>query len=85
MYLRRKGGFKYLVAGIPCVVMLAITGWAIILNEMTFLEKDNENYLLAVIGGIVLVLAAWMTMETLLLFFGKSEEQYLPRNDTELR
>ena len=49
--------------------MLVVTGWAIILNEITFLE--NENYLLAIIGGIILLLAAWMTLETLVLFFKK--------------
>ena len=67
MYLKKKGGLKYLVAGIPCVIMLTITGWAMILNEITFYK--DKNTLLIIIGGAVFLLAVWMTVETLILFF----------------
>jgi carbon starvation protein len=69
MYLKRRGGLKYLVSGIPCVIMLTITGWAMVLNEVKFYK--DKNYLLLIIGGIILTLALWMTIETLILFVGR--------------
>jgi carbon starvation protein len=67
MYLKKKGGLKFLVSGIPCVIMLIVTGWAMILNERKFIA--DKNILLIVIGGAVFLLAVWMTAETLILFF----------------
>ena len=66
MYLKKKGGLNYLFAGIPCVIMLVVTGWAMILNEISFCK--DKNALLIVIGGVVFLLAVWMTLETLILF-----------------
>ncbi|MBL7215499.1 MAG: carbon starvation protein A [Phycisphaerae bacterium] len=70
MYLKKKGGLKYLVAAIPCLMMLVVTGWAMVLNEITFIQ--TQNILLAAIGGVVFLLAAWMTLETVILFCRKS-------------
>ena len=67
MYLKKSGGLKYLVSGIPCIIMLIVTGWAMVLNEIKFCA--DRNILLIVIGGIVFLLAVWMTAETLVLFF----------------
>ncbi|MCD6175416.1 MAG: carbon starvation protein A [Planctomycetes bacterium] len=66
MYLKKKGGLKYLISGIPCIIMLIVTGWAMVLNEQTFCAE--KNILLMVIGGVVFLLAVWMTVETLILF-----------------
>ena len=66
MYLKKKGGLKYLVSGVPCMIMLIITGWAMVLNELKFYQ--DENILLIIIGGAVFLLAVWMTAETLILF-----------------
>ena len=71
MYLKKKGGLRYLVAGIPCVIMLVVAGWAMVLNEIQFVK--DENILLVIIGGIIFMLAVWMTLETIALFFKKSE------------
>lgn len=65
-YLRQKGGLKFLVAGIPCLIMLVITNWAMIENEFIF--YNNGNWLLVVIGGIIFLLALWMTIEALVVF-----------------
>ena len=69
MYLRKKGGLKFIVSGIPCVLMLTVTGWAMILKEIDFCQKGN--WLLAVIGGAIIALAAWMITETIALIFKK--------------
>ncbi|AQT67305.1 Carbon starvation protein A [Anaerohalosphaera lusitana] len=66
MYLRKKGGKKWLVTGLPCAAMLIVTGWAMVLNELSFIE--SKNWLLVAIGGLILALAAWMTVETVIAF-----------------
>jgi len=65
-YLKHKGGLKFLFTAIPCVIMLVITNWAMVKNEITFLE--NQNWLLVIIGGSIFALALWMTVEALITF-----------------
>ena len=67
MYLKRTGGAKFLVTALPCLIMLTITGFAMVLNEKRFITQ--HNWLLAGIGAGILVLAVWMTVETVILFF----------------
>lgn len=66
VYLKRKGGVKYLVTALPCLAMLVITGWAMVLNEMQYIR--TKNHVLSIIGAVVLILAVWMTIETVLVF-----------------
>jgi len=61
LYLKRKGGLKFLVTAVPCVIMLVITNWAMVKNEMSFINKGN--WFLAIIGGGIFALALWMTVE----------------------
>ncbi len=67
LYLRKKGGYKFLVSGIPCVFMLVITSWAMVLNEISFVH--DKNTLLITIGGIILLLAFWVFAESIAIFF----------------
>jgi len=67
LYLRRKGGLKFLVSGIPCLIMLVITSWAMVLNEIRFVQ--DKNTLLITVGGIILVLAFWVFAESVAVFF----------------
>ncbi|UCF36966.1 MAG: carbon starvation protein A [Acidobacteriota bacterium] len=67
IYLRRLGGLKYLVTAIPCLLMLLITNWAMVTNEITFF--NTQNWLLLIIGGCILLLSIWMTIETAVVFF----------------
>jgi carbon starvation protein len=67
LYLKRKGGLKFLVTGIPCLIMLVITVWAMVKNEINFIGKDN--WLLVIIGGGIFALSFWMTVEALIAFF----------------
>jgi carbon starvation protein len=66
LYLKREGGLKFLVTAVPCLIMLAITNWAMVKNEVIFLEKGN--WLLVTIGAGIFVLALWMTVEALIAF-----------------
>ena len=66
LYLKRKGGWKFIVTAVPCLIMLAITNSAMVKNEMIFLAE--ENWLLVTIGAVIFALALWMTVEALIAF-----------------
>ena len=67
LYLKRKGGLKFIVTAVPCLIMLVITNWAMVKNEMIFINK--ADWLLVIIGGVIFALALWMTIEALIAFF----------------
>ncbi|NQT01485.1 MAG: carbon starvation protein A, partial [Planctomycetes bacterium] len=67
LYLKRKGGLKFLVTAVPCLIMLVITNWAMVKNEIDFISKGN--WLLVIIGGGIFALSLWMTIEALTAFF----------------
>jgi len=69
LYLRSKGGLKFLVTAIPCLVMLVITNWAMVREERRYLGE--ENWLLVAIGGGIFLLALWMTVEAAVAFVSK--------------
>ena len=72
LYLRKKGGLKYLISLIPCLFMLIVTGWAIIENEASFI--NTKNYLLSCIGAVILILAAWILTESAIMFFRRKKD-----------
>jgi carbon starvation protein len=67
LYLKRKGGLKFLVTAVPCLIMLVSTNWAVVKNEKIFLAE--ENWFLVIIGAGIFALALWMTIEALIAFF----------------
>jgi carbon starvation protein len=70
LYLKRMGGLKFLVTAVPCLIMLVITVWAMVKNEINFISKSN--WLLVIIGGGIFALSLWMTIEALAVFFNSS-------------
>jgi carbon starvation protein len=71
LYLKSKGGIKFIVAGVPCLIMLVITNWAMVNNEVVFLTNEKyagEKWLLSIIGAGIFALALWMTIEALIAF-----------------
>ena len=68
LYLKRKGGMKFFVTAVPCMIMLVITSWAIIKNEMGYIRQ--ENWLMVTIGAGIFILSLWMTIEAVIAFFG---------------
>jgi carbon starvation protein len=66
VYLRGKGGLKYLVTAIPCVFMTSMTIWAITLNELTFIAQ--KSWILAAVNGVTGILAIWMIIESIMAF-----------------
>ena len=66
------GGLKFLVTALPCLIMLTITNWAMVKNEIIFLTDEkyaDEKWLLVTIGAGIFALALWMTAEALIAFF----------------
>jgi carbon starvation protein len=66
IYLKRKGGLKFLVTAIPCLIMLVITNWAIVKYGIIYVS--NKNWLLVGIGVGIFILALWMTVEAFIAF-----------------
>jgi carbon starvation protein len=77
-YLKTKGGYKFLVTAIPCFIMLIITGWAMLENEIKFIQ--NTKWLLVFIGGIIFIFAFWMTIETILVLFNPAQKNPLKQS-----
>ena len=60
-HLTKKGGITFLLTGIPCLFMLAITLWAVGIKEIDFINQ--RMWMLAVINGLVFLLAVWVVVE----------------------
>ena len=76
LYLKRRGGTKWVIAGIPAAFMIVMTIWAVILNQVTFGAKHNA--LLQVINICILFLALWIAIEGVIKFFSAVEEPAAP-------
>ncbi len=66
LYLKRRGGRKFLITEVPCVIMLVVTNWAMVKNEMIFIAE--KNWLLVTLGTGIFVLPFWMTVEAVRAF-----------------
>ncbi len=73
VYLKTKGGVKWLVSGIPAVLMMFMTVWALVLNQTKF--GTQHNALLQTVNAIILVLAVWIVVEGIIKFFSISSGQ----------
>ena len=67
LYLRTKGGLKFLVTAIPCMFMLAMTISAVCLNEIDFWQQSA--WLLVFVNGAALLLSLWMVAEGFVALF----------------
>ncbi len=76
LYLKAKGGWKWLVAGVPAVFMSVMTIWAVVLNQFYF--GTAHNMLLQVINLIILVIAVWILIEDLIKFFSPTHTTQEP-------
>lgn len=76
IYLRGRGGWYYLLSGLPCVFMVLTTGYAMLLNEVNFLSEGQ--YLLAAINAFTTVLAGWMIVEAVLKIMQPIEKMPAP-------
>jgi len=70
IYLRRRLRWGWLVTFLPCLFMLTLTIWAMVTNELNFLRpaSGDPKWVLAVINGIMILLAAGLVFEALVVF-----------------
>jgi len=61
IWLKRKGGIRFLISGIPCVFMALITTWALVINQVRFI--NNKDPLLLTLNLIILFLNLWIIVE----------------------
>ena len=61
IYLKKKGGVKFLVSGIPAVFMIVMTVWALIINQINFINA--QNWLLTILNAVILIIAVWIVFE----------------------
>ncbi|MCB9248608.1 MAG: carbon starvation protein A [Ignavibacteriales bacterium] len=73
MYLKRKGGWKWLISGIPGLFMIVMTFWATLINQFSY--NSEHNILLQIINIIVLVLVGLVVIEGLIAFFKQPNEE----------
>lgn len=78
IYLKKRGGLKYLVSAIPCLFMLGMTIWGLAINELNFIRAGNP--LLYVVNAIVIIISLWMAGEGF-VSFGKTKPELSASKD----
>ncbi|MBN2424549.1 MAG: carbon starvation protein A [Calditrichaceae bacterium] len=71
LYLKRKGGMKWIVAGLPAIFMSTMTLWASVMNQSEFMA--GNNLLLMAVNALIILLVVWIIAEGLLKFFKPGE------------
>ena len=71
LYLKARGGLKWMVAGIPAIFMAIMTLWAATLNQLQF--GGAHNVLLQSINIVIIIIAAWIVVEGFIKFFQTDE------------
>lgn len=67
LYLKTKGKYKWLLAGIPAIFMSVMTLWASLINQVTFWEQ--KNWLLIVVNAIIVLIVSIIVVEGSIKFF----------------
>jgi carbon starvation protein len=69
MYLKKKGGVKFIFTAIPALIMLTIATYSMVIKERDLIANFKNDWLLVIIGCALFGLAVWMTAETIVIFF----------------
>jgi carbon starvation protein len=71
LYLKARGGLKWVIAGLPAIFMSVMTIWAVVMNQVKF--GAAHNVLLQIINICILVIAVWIAVEGVIKFFSTGE------------
>ncbi len=66
LYLKTKGGLKWLITAIPAVFMTINIFWATIENQQIF--NSENNYLLMIINALIFLISIWIVIEGVIKF-----------------
>lgn len=73
IYLKKSGGFRWIVTGIPAIFMSVVSLWAAVSSEI--LWSEQHHYLLLIINAIIIIVAAGVVIEGLLAFLPRISSQ----------
>jgi len=77
LYLRRQGGLKWIIPGIPAAFMSVMTLWASLMNQFQF--NQDSNLLLQVINAAIILIVSWIIVEGIVkMFKPEGEPQVSP-------
>jgi carbon starvation protein len=65
IWLKRKGGMRFLISGIPCIFMAFITTWALVINQINFI--GSRNTVLLILNLVILSLNVWIIIEGMII------------------
>ena len=65
IYLKSRGGIKWVFTGIPAIFMVFMSFWATIVNQTKFLQG---NILLTIINFIIILSIIWIVVEGIMSF-----------------
>jgi carbon starvation protein len=71
LYLKARGGLKWMIAGLPAIFMSVMTIWAVVMNQVKF--GAAHNMLLQVINMCILLIAVWIAVEGVIKFLKMGE------------
>lgn len=82
LYLKRRGGWGYILTLLPCAFMLVMTIWAMVGNEIGFVTKDvsdafpaYQKWTLVLVNGLTLLLAAVMAVEAFITLLSRQARE----------
>ena len=71
LYLRRDGGWKWVVPGVPAIFMSVMTLWASLMNQVQF--GSSNSLLLQIINAAIVLIVTWIIIEGVIKFFSKEK------------
>jgi carbon starvation protein len=69
LWLKRKEGMKFLISGVPCVFMALITTYALVINQIRFI--NSKDSLLSVLNLLILFLNLWIIVEGVIILIAQ--------------
>ncbi|MBE0637113.1 MAG: carbon starvation protein A [Bacteroidales bacterium] len=72
VYLKKKGGLRWIITAIPAVFMGFNTLWAALLNQISW--DKQHNWLLLAVNAVIIILSFWVIIEGVLIFFKTKTE-----------
>ncbi|MGB0647334.1 MAG: carbon starvation protein A, partial [Bradymonadia bacterium] len=76
LYLKHRGK-PTLYTGLPAIFMLTSTGISMTTNLIRFLTGEHPNYLLGGVGIVLLILGAWLVVESIVVLLKPKQETQL--------
>ncbi len=71
VYLKQRGGLKWMVSGIPAAFMIVMTLWAAIMNQLEY--NHQNNFLLQIINVVIIILVTLIVIEGFARFIKTAE------------